>query len=249
MKYRAILAYDGTAYQGFQRQAEGIPTIQAAVEQAIKTVTQQTATVIGAGRTDTGVHATGQVISFTVDWRHHHQALLTALNARLPDDIALQTLVEEPNDKFHPRFSAQSRSYGYTVLQTEQRQPLLRNRAWYVRSQLNADAMQAAAQLLVGEHDFATFGQPPHGENTVRFVFRSEWQTQTDLLIYRIEATAFLQHMVRRIVGMLVDVGRGWLTPEQFEDRFRRADLSLAKTVAPPQGLILEAVRYAPDNT
>jgi tRNA pseudouridine38-40 synthase len=249
VKYRAILAYDGTAYQGFQRQAESIPTIQAAVEQAIKAVTQQVVTVHGAGRTDTGVHATGQVITFAVDWRQQHQVLLRALNAQLPDDIALQTLVEERNEKFHPRFSAQSRSYSYTVLQTDQRQPLLRNRAWHVRSQLDREAMEAAAQLLVGEHNFATFGQPPQGENTVRYVFRSKWQTQPEMLIYHIEATAFLQHMVRRIVGMLVDVGRGWLTLEQFEDRFRRADLSLAKTVAPPQGLILDAVRYPPDDT
>ncbi|MBC8171908.1 MAG: tRNA pseudouridine(38-40) synthase TruA [Anaerolineae bacterium] len=247
MKYRAILAYDGTAYQGFQRQAEGIPTIQAAVEQAIKTVTQQVVTVNGAGRTDAGVHAAGQVITFAVDWRHHHQVLLQALNARLPDDIVLQMLVEELNDKFHPRFSAQSRSYNYNVLQTVHRQPLLRNRAWYVRSKLDADVMQAAAKLLVGEHDFATFGQPPQGENTVRLVFRSDWQIQPEMLIYHIEATAFLQHMVRRMVGMLVDVGRGWLTLKQFEDRFRRADLSLAKTIAPPQGLTLEAVRYPPD--
>lgn len=247
-RYRALLAYDGTAYQGFQRQADGIPTVQAAVEQAIKIVTQQAVTIAGAGRTDTGVHATGQVIAFEVEWKHGVDTLLRALNARLPDDIALQSLSEESNERFHPRFSALSRRYGYTVLQTSQRQPLLRNRAWYVRHPLRLETMQAAAALLVGQHDFATFGQPPQGDNTVREVFCSEWlelPAQPDILLYRIEATAFLQHMVRRIVAMLVEVGSGHLSVGQFEDNFRLADLALARTIAPPQGLVLEAVRYA----
>jgi tRNA pseudouridine38-40 synthase len=245
LRYRAILAYDGTAYQGFQRQAEGIPTIQAAVEHALERVTQQAVTIAGAGRTDTGVHAAGQVIAFTVAWSHQTETLLRALNAVLPDDIALQTLTEEPDEAFHPRFSATSRLYRYSVLQTAQRQPLMRHRAWYVRHKLDFDALQAAAALLVGEHDFATFGQPPYGENTVRRVFLSRWRQSPDILVYEIEATAFLQHMVRRIVAMLVEVGRGHLTLEQFEMNFRSATLSLARTMAPPQGLILEAVRYS----
>jgi tRNA pseudouridine38-40 synthase len=242
--YRATLAYDGARYQGFQRQAGGIPTVQASVEQAIKAVTQEDTTVIGAGRTDTGVHATGQVISFEVEWGGAVEVLLRALNATLPDDIAVQDLQEEPDKRFHPRFSALSRSYNYSILQSAQPQPLLRHRTWYIRQKLNIDVMQKAAGLLIGEHDFATFGQPPYGDNTVRRVFLSQWEEHGDILLFRIEATAFLKHMVRRVVGMLVEVGRGQLTVEAFESRFRRADLSLAQTVAPPQGLILEAVRY-----
>jgi tRNA pseudouridine38-40 synthase len=247
VKYRALLAYEGTAYQGFQRQAEGIPTIQATVEQAIQKATQQQITLAAAGRTDAGVHATGQIISFSVEWRHQSQTLLQAVNASLPGDIALQRLVEDPDEQFHPRFSAASRMYSYTVLQTIQRQPLMRNRAWHVNQKLDLVKMQNAAGILIGEHDFATFGLPPHGSNTIRRIFQSEWEHREAELLYRIEATAFLQHMVRRIVGMLVDVGRGWLTVSQFEDYFRRADLALSKTIAPPQGLILEAVRY-PDT-
>jgi tRNA pseudouridine38-40 synthase len=251
MKYRAILAYDGTRYQGFQRQAPGIPTIQGRIEEALQTVTGQSVTVIGAGRTDTGVHATGQVIAFELEqtaWRHSAAALLNALNATLPDDIALQSLDIEPDERFHPRFSASSRMYEYTVLTTAQRQPLLAQRVWHLRQTLDIEMMQQAARLLIGEHDFATFGQPPAGTNTVRYVFRSEWEAQDTLWVYRVQATAFLQHMVRRMVGMMVDVGRGRLSIEQFEADFQAADLTRAKTLAPPQGLVLVTVEYLPHS-
>jgi tRNA pseudouridine38-40 synthase len=249
MKYRAILAYDGTRYQGFQRQAPVIPTIQGRVEEALQAITGQPATVIGAGRTDAGVHATGQVIAFDLDqeaWKHSADALLNALNARLPEDIALQSLTTELDERFHPRFSASSRLYEYTVLTTAQRQPLLYQRVWHVRQSLYIEAMQQAAALLIGEHDFATFGQPPVGTNTVRHVYQSEWEVQGACWIYRVQATAFLQHMVRRMVGMMVNVGRGRLSVEQFEADFRAADLTRAKTLAPPQGLVLVAVEYPP---
>jgi tRNA pseudouridine38-40 synthase len=245
-RYRATLAYDGTAYQGFQRQAGDTPTIQLALEQAIARVTGQDAVVTGAGRTDTGVHASGQVIAFDVSWTHGDDDLLRALNAVLPDDIALQNIRQQAG--FHPRFDALSRLYRYSVVNAGQRQPLLRQRAWYIRSALDVEVMQKAARLLVGEHDFATFGAPPKGTNTVREVLRSEWTAEAQpygrLLTYRIEANAFLQHMVRRIVGMLADVGRGVMTVPEFEDAFGAADITQAGTLAPPQGLILEAVRY-----
>lgn len=247
MRYRATLAYDGTAYEGFQRQAEGRQTIQGEVEQALGRVIGQPVTVIGAGRTDSGVHATGQVIAFNADWRHGADALLRAINANLPPDIALQDL-SPALPGFHPRFSARSRLYCYDVAQTAQRQPLLRNRAWQVRDELDGEAMRQAAALLLGEHDFAAFGRPPQGENTVRRVYRSEWEQQPTPFgtwwTYRIEANAFLQHMVRRVVGALVAVGQKRLTVAEFDDIFRRADLSGMKWLAPPQGLTLEAVRY-----
>jgi tRNA pseudouridine38-40 synthase len=245
-RYRAALAYDGTAYQGFQRQAGSTPTIQLALEQALERVTGQAVTVNGAGRTDSGVHATGQVIAFDVDWRHSDADLLRALNAVLPGDIALQDIAPQPG--FHPRFDAVARLYTYDVLNAPQRQPLLRFRAWHVWAALDVDVMAAAAALLLGEHDFATFGQPPQGTNTVRAVLRSEWAAQPvsggTRLTYTIEANAFLQHMVRRVVGMLVEVGRGALTLAQFEAAFRAADLAQAGPLAPPQGLVLAAVRY-----
>lgn len=251
-RYRALLAYDGTAYQGFQRQAGDTPTIQGAVESAIAAATGKAATVIGAGRTDSGVHATGQVIAFDVEWQHEDAALLRALNALLPDDIALQELTR--HEGFHPRFDAVLRVYKYTLVVAPQRQPLLRHRAWQVRQPLDSVVMQQAASLLVGEHDFATFGKPPQGESTIRRVETSEWARTPatadqpfEQWTYTIAANAFLQHMVRRIVGSLVQVGRGKWTVEQFRTAFERARLLEAITLAPPQGLVLAQVLY-PDE-
>lgn len=245
-RYRAILAYDGTAYQGFQRQIEGVPTIQAAVEQAIWTVTQQPVVVVAAGRTDAGVHAIGQVIAFDAEWRHGEAKLLKAINTRLPYDIALQDLTQ--HEGFHPRFDARSRTYRYTVLQSEQRQPLMWRYCWHIYRPLDFDAMQAAAQMLLGRHDFAAFGNPPQGDNTVREVYRSEW-ARDDVdggtqHVYTVEATAFLHHMVRRMVGVQVDVGLGRLDLQAFRHIFESRDLSQAKTLAPPQGLVFANARY-----
>ncbi|MBZ0289463.1 MAG: tRNA pseudouridine(38-40) synthase TruA [Anaerolineae bacterium] len=247
MRYRATLAYDGTAYQGFQRQIADTPTIQLAVEKAIRTVSGQSATVNGAGRTDAGVHATGQVIAFDVEWTHGEHALLRAINANLPDDIALQDIAEAPG--FHPRFDAVSRLYRYRVFQGKQRQPVMRLHTWFVRWDLNLAFMAQAARMLEGEHNFAAFGKPPQGENTVRHVYQSRWYMQPQrtgvLWIYNIEANAFLQHMVRRIVWHMIDVGRGKESLMDFESLFRRAQLPQEGSIAPPQGLTLEQVRYA----
>jgi tRNA pseudouridine38-40 synthase len=251
-RYRARLAYDGTAYHGFQRQAGGSPTIQAAVEQAIAAVTEQAATVFGAGRTDTGVHAAGQIIAFDVEWQHEDRALLRALNMALPQDIALQDITRQ--EGFHPRFDAVARVYKYTLLISDQRQPLLNRMAWRIQPPIDGTAMQEAASLLIGEHDFATFGKPPRGENTVRTVFRSEWQQSPkapderfEMWNYTVEANAFLEHMVRRIVSALVNVGRGRWTVQDFRTAFERAELLKAMRLAPPQGLVLAQVLY-PDG-
>lgn len=246
VRYRATLAYDGTAYQGFQRQAGDTPTIQAALEKALLAVTGQPVTVIAAGRTDSGVHAVGQVIAFDVVWKHGDDDLLRAINAVLPDDIALQDLRQQAG--FHPRYDAAARVYKYHLVQAPQRQPLERNRAWYVRGELNYEAMNAAAMQLLGEHDFASFGRPPKGENTVRLVMESHWNRRRVLhgweWTYTIEANAFLQHMVRRIVGVLVEVGRGALTLDEFMALFRARKLISSIALAPPQGLVLEQVKY-----
>jgi tRNA pseudouridine38-40 synthase len=247
VRYRAVVAYDGSFCQGFQIQA-GVPTIQGELEQALTRVLSTPTGVTGAGRTDAGVHATGQVIAFDAAWRHRDDALLKALNMALPPYIAVQSIRQHPG--FHPRFDALSRTYRYDVAETDVRQPLLQQRAWQVTPVLSRDILHRAAALLVGEHDFATFGSPPkEGEHTVRQVFVSAWSEQSAdygaLLSYRIEATAFLKHMVRRIVAMLVAAGRGWITFEQFERAFRSADLKHAKPPAPPQGLFLESVKYS----
>jgi tRNA pseudouridine38-40 synthase len=242
-RYRALLAYDGTDYLGFQRQAGNAPTIQGTVEAAIGRVTGQSVTVNGAGRTDSGVHASGQVIAFDVDWRHTPQDLWRALNANLPGSIVLQSLdVAEPG--FHPRFDAQSRAYEYTLYVAPVRNPLLIRYAWHMRRPLDMTLMQIAAATLIGEHDFATFGLPPQGENTVRLVYRSEFSLVGALIRYHIRANAFLYRMVRRTVGALVRVGEGTLTLDAFETAFRAADVTRINYTAPACGLCLTEVNY-----
>ncbi len=248
VRYQGTLAYDGTAYQGFQRQAAGIPTIQGAVENAFMTVSGQTVTVIGAGRTDTGVHASGQVISFDLVWRHGVEQLLKAVNATLTPDIALLRLEAAPHPAFHARFDATARTYRYQVLNADVRHPLFAHRAWHVWGQFDGVMMAQAAAMLIGTHDFGAFGLPPQGDNTTRTIMRSEWTTQADdagmLWHYTVEATAFLQHMVRRIVSVLVSLGRGMKSLDFFEAMLHQPLLRAGVTIAPPQGLTLTRVRY-----
>lgn len=243
-RYRGILAYDGTRFQGFQRQAAGKLTIQGELERAIEAVTAQQVTIMGAGRTDAGVHATGQVIAFDCAWRHEANDLLRAINAKLPPDIALKTLDEAAAD-FHPRHDAISRRYEYRFYAAEVREPIWDRFRWHIGPFVDLSAMQAAADLLPGSHDFATFGQPTQGSVTIRHLYEARLHTEGESA-YRlcIEANAFLKHMVRSIMGTLVQVGRGHWTVEQFAGAFRAANRSEAAATAPPHGLVLVRVRY-----
>ncbi len=252
VRYRALLAYDGANYLGFQRLAGDQPTIQGMVEAAIAKVSGQRVTVLGAGRTDAGVHATGQVIAFDVAWRHEDDDLLRAINATLPDDIAVQRL-ERAEPDFHPRYDATSRTYQYFVYEAQVRQPMMARMSWWVRppvhQRLDVEAMNWAAAKLLGVHDFASFGNPPQGEKTVRQVFQSEWEivapTQgTRLISYTVEANAFLYRMVRSIVATLVEVGLGRMTIEAFIDAFQAKARSRINRLAPPHGLTLIEVKY-----
>ncbi len=208
----------------------------------------QAVTVYASGRTDSGVHASGQVIAFDLAWHHGETRLLRALNALLPEDIALQTLRATRPD-FHPRFDALSRIYEYSIVNAATRQPLWRGRAWQVFGDLDFDLLQQTAPLLVGVHDFGAFGQAPQGNNTVREITLSRWTREPlqrgQLLRYRVEGNAFLYHMVRRMVGMQVDVALGRLDLASFEQVFRSGDLAQAGTLAPACGLVLLEVHYA----
>lgn len=250
-RYRAGVAYDGTRYAGFQRQAGGTPTIQGELEQTIGRVSQQGVTVLGAGRTDSGVHATGQVIAFDVTWKHSTGELWRAINANLPQDIALQSLDVADAD-FHPRYHATSRMYEYTLLVAPVRQPLLNKFAWHVPTAdpLDVGIMEQAANHLIGVHDFATFGQPVRDEATVREVMRAEFAAGVgtapgvQIVRFTIEGNAFLYRMVRRIVGALVRVGSRHLTINSFLAAFRAADGSWPNQTAPAHGLCLVNVTY-----
>lgn len=243
--YRATVQYDGTAYYGFQRQRRGTPSIQATLEQALTQITGQSARVIGAGRTDTGVHALGQVVGFTIEWpnRHGTDALLRALNANLPQDVAVTELAEA-YPGFHPRFDAQRRTYEYRVLNVPVRQPLMRQRAWQISQPLDMETMNEAAAFLIGVHDFGTFGRPTVGDTTIREVFEAEWQREGDLLVFRICANAFLHRMVRSIVGSLKEVGCGKWSVDDFEMAMASRLRNRSATSAPAHGLYLVSVEY-----
>lgn len=252
-RYRATLAYDGTAYVGFQRQADGLHSVQSVVEKTITRVTQTRGIVVrGAGRTDAGVHAEGQVIAFDTAWRHSIDALQRAVNVALPEDISLLTLAEAAPD-FHPRFDARSRVYRYQVYQAETRHPLWARTAWQVRGALDKAVMDEAAALILGTHDFLAFGSPPDGKsNSIRTVIASGWTDEAvpygHLWTYRIEANAFLQHMVRRIVGLWVMIGRGERPLETLHEGLRLEFSPRMRRVAPAHGLCLEQVRYEADE-
>jgi tRNA pseudouridine38-40 synthase len=274
----ALVAYDGTSFAGFQAQssATSVPTIQGTLEDALLRFTTLQGRVVGAGRTDAGVHAAGQVVGAQLVWRHSHQDLQRAWNAHLPPTIVVRRVVDEPapiveGRRFHPRFSAQARTYRYTVVQQvggaagTGRSPLGSRFAHVEPVALDLNAMQQAAQLLVGTHDFKTFGRAPEGKlqasgeagSTVRTVMQAEWQrVQCDLaplepgqeqtVVFTITANAFLQHMVRRLVGTLLEVGRGRLDTGNFGRLLAACNPQLAAPPAFAGGLVLETVAYAP---
>ena len=245
-RYRALIEYDGTAYAGYQRQAVQ-QTVQGELENALYTVVHQPVTISSAGRTDTGVHGLGQVISFEIDWRHGVEKLQRAINVNLPKDIVILQINETRLD-FHPRYDARKRAYEYHIYNTAVRSPIRRHRSWHIKQPLAIDKMNQAAVTLIGVQDFATFGQPPQGNITTRELFAAQWRTDRELLIFSIQANAFLYRMVRSIVGSLVMVGRGAWTVEQFVDVLQARDRGRSAAVAPAHGLYLVDVTYEDDE-
>ncbi len=243
MRYRALVEYDGTAYSGFQRQLAE-PTIQGEIEKALENINRLAVPIVGAGRTDSGVHATGQVIAFDLSWRHGNNRLLKAINANLPKDIVIYE-VKATNAEFHPRFEALSRSYTYYIYNQTVRSPIRRQCSWHVARPVDLDSLNEVAALLIGDNDFATFGQAPQGNNTKRRVMKARWLKKQQLLIFRIEANAFLYRMVRSLVGSMKVVGEGTWTVADFYNAFMARDRGRAAKTAPAQGLFLTSVSYA----
>jgi tRNA pseudouridine38-40 synthase len=244
MRFRATVAYDGTEFYGFQRQGN-FRTVQGALETALQRVTGSSVTVLGAGRTDTGVHASGQVTAFDIAWRHDDNALERALNVNLPRDVVVKT-VTRTHDGFHPRWDARSRRYEYTAICSPIRQPLRERYAWHVESVLDTDTMNACAAMLIGEHDFAAFGSPTtDSASTVRRVLRAEWRSVSpDTLVFDIEANAFLYRMVRKVTNALVKIGLGHITPARFQSALDDCDPARIKGIAPASGLCLVDVTF-----
>ena len=243
-RYQIILAYDGTHFVGSQRQADS-RTAQGELENALRKLGWQGQTVLLAGRTDTGTHASGQVAAFDLDWGHGLVKLQDALNAHLPHDMAVRE-VKLTEDTFHPRFDATSRRYRYRLFCDCTRDPLRERYAWRVWPTV-ANLMPLAA-IWLGTHDFTSFGTPPRtGGTTVRTVFSAEWQSHGDEWTFEIQADAFLYRMVRRLVFVQVAVGQGRLKPEKLvralENR-PKAHSQIPPSLAPASGLTLIEVRY-----
>ncbi|NUQ37259.1 MAG: tRNA pseudouridine(38-40) synthase TruA [Caldilineales bacterium] len=240
--YCAVIEYDGSDFLGFQAQAQG-RTVQGELEAALARLTQSPTRVIGAGRTDAGVHALGQVIAFRSEWRHSLSDLHRGLNALLPPDISAHTVALAP-PHFHPRFSALARWYRYQIGIWPGHSPLKARYAWEVGPQLDLTTMNQAAAHLIGSHDFAAFGQPPQGEITIRHVSEAAWRAAGEYLLCDLRANAFLRHMVRNIVATLVWVGQGRLAPDDVAAILAQRRRAASAPPAPPQGLILMAVTY-----
>lgn len=240
---KLILEYDGTAYAGWQRQPDQ-PTIQEAVETAITGVTQLTVPVIGAGRTDAGVHALGQVASFRIDRDMTPREWTRALNAHLPDTIAVQSAALMP-DSFHARYSAKGKLYEYRLVNRETRSPLDRHFCWHIHKPLNDAVMNHAAMSLVGTHDFSSFQtQPTDNDDPICRIQHLTVFRHGHTLRIEVYADRFLKQMVRSIVGTLIEVGLGKRPPESLTSILHARDRSTAGKTAPPQGLFLMRVDY-----
>ena len=244
---RLVLAYDGTDYVGWQRQSDGV-SIQGLLEDALRPIEGADVTVHGAGRTDAGVHALGQVASFklsaaTID----AVTLARALNAVLPLDLRVLRC-EEAADDFHARFSATGKCYEYRIVNGPVASPFLRRYVWHVIPGLDLDAIRTASAALVGRHDFASFqGSGTAVVSSERTVRRLEWRAgggPETPLVMEIEGDGFLRHMVRNIAGTLIEIGLGRWPAQEIERILQSRDRSQSGTTAPPSGLFLARVLY-----
>jgi tRNA pseudouridine38-40 synthase len=240
---KLTLAYDGTRFVGWQRQAAG-ESVQGVLEEALARFEGAPVTVHGAGRTDAGVHALGQVASVRVTSGHDVETFTRALNAQLPEDLRVLETVEA-HPEFHARFSARAKTYRYQIRSGAAASPFDRAYVWHLPERLDPAAMRAAAQALVGRHDFAAFQSVGTTvPDSVRTITASDLRQAGDLLVYEVTGDGFLRHMVRAIVGTLVEIGRGWRPPDNMAALLQGGTRAQAGATAPPHGLFLVRVDY-----
>ena len=242
-RIKLTIAYDGTNYCGWQIQPNGI-TIEEVVNKALKKLTGEDIAVIGASRTDSGVHAMGNVAVFDTDTTIPAEKIATALNQRLPDDIVV-TKSEEVAPDFHPRYCDCSKTYEYHIINTRIPIPTKRLTNYFVSYNLNIDHMRQAASYLVGEHDFVSFcNVRTVVENTVRTIYALDILTNGNEITLRITGNGFLYNMVRIIVDTLIRVGRGFYEPEKVKEILEARNRKAAGVTAPAHGLMLMEINY-----
>lgn len=255
MRYiRLLIEYDGTNYHGWQSQKSG-GTIQDIICAALSGITGEQVKLIGASRTDAGVHALGQVAVFGSGSTLETEVIMRALNAKLPPDIRILDAGETDAD-FHPRYDASKKSYFYLLSTSRRHSAFLYKYVWYVNAEVNIASVKEAASTVLGEHDFSSFrGSGCGAKNPVRTVLAADitrldemsFMTASikgDFIKIKIEANAFLRHMVRNIVGTLVEVGRGRISPSEFKKILESCDRKAAGPTAPAKGLFLDKITY-----
>ncbi len=244
-KFKAVIQYDGTSYCGWQFQPD-VPTIQGEIERALTAIVQTDLRIHGAGRTDSGVHAVGQVAHFSCNWRHETYKLQKGLNALLPPDISILKL-EKTHQDFHARHGSTSKTYVYSIYNTPIRSPFHRLYACHIPQPLDLDLMIEASAKILGMHDFASFGAPTDGtSSTVRQIFSAQWvpDCNSKLLKFHIIGSGFLRYMVRTIVATMIRVGKHEITPSHVRFILESRNRSLAVGKAPACGLCLTQVHY-----
>ena len=243
-RWAAVLSYDGSRFYGWQKQAGGLPTVQTALEQALSQIAGEPVSVVVAGRTDTGVHASAQVVHFDTHAQRSAQAWVRGVNAHLPEGVAV--LYAQPvAAHFHARFDAYGRRYRYLLQSSAVRSPLLVGRVGWTHFALDVEKMQAAAKLLEGQHDFSSFrASQCQAKSPIKTLYRAEISGTPELLKLDLHGNAFLHHMVRNIMGALVYVGSGKLDIEDFAGLIAEKSRLKAPPTFMPDGLYLTGVDY-----
>lgn len=242
-RFQVLLAYDGTDFYGSQFQ-NGLRTVQGELEKGLTKLGWLEKTVLFAGRTDAGVHAAGQVVAFDFKWDHTENELNRALNSVLPQDISA-VKVQRTRHDFHPRYDAVSRKYHYQIFTSPVRDPLQERYIWRVWPELDMQLMEIASQAMLGTHDFKSLGKPHQpGGSTIRKILSTAWMKEGNKLVFEIVGNAFLYHMVRRIVMVLVQIGQEKEPADIVKKYLENPEEAPAQGLAPAHGLSLIEISY-----